>query len=167
MLEAERREVARRQLDALEAWLRRFIRHQLTESFGPDFFHGQLPGGVAIVGRAIREQVERRRAAEPSRFGSNVEAMTLGESISIVLHPRLYADRFRAGLIRAFPDGVEEARTFLSRLEAHRNLLAHGGACSGRVLEQCVCYSNDVIDSLKAHFLEVNLSREFNVPTFT
>jgi hypothetical protein len=52
-------------------------------------------------------------------------------------------------------------------LESHRNLLAHGGACSARILEQCVCYSNDVIDSLKAQFLEMNLNREFNVATFT
>jgi hypothetical protein len=167
MHEAERREVARRHLEAAETWLRRFIRHELSEAHGPDFFRQQLSDGSPIVKPAIREQVEWRRAAEPARFTSDIDATTFGQAISIVLHPRLYPDHFRTGMARAFPDGREEAQTFLSRLEAHRNLIAHGGTCSSRVLEQCICYSNDLIDSLKAHFLEINLDKIFNVPTFT
>lgn len=152
MKDTERRDLARRHLDSSEAWLRRFIRHQLTLAYGPDFFRGALPDGTLIVKSAIREQVDRRRAAEPTRFNSDVDALTFGEAISIVLHPRLFAEHFRTGVLLAFPDGVEEARTFLTRLERHRNLLAHGGACSTRVLEQCICYSNDLIESLKDIF---------------
>ena len=35
-----------------------------------------------------------------------------------------------------------------------------------RDLEQCTCYSNDLIDSLKAFFQDKNMDRTFNVPTF-
>jgi hypothetical protein len=163
----ERRETARRYLEATEHWLRRLIHYQLSNAYGPQYFGAQLDATTPVIKPAIREQVARRRAADPTRFAQDVDATTLGEAIAIALHPRLYSEHFRLALSGAFPDGREEAQTFLSRLEAHRNQLAHGGSCSARVLEQCVCYSNDVIDSLKAFYREKNLDRIFDVPTFT
>jgi hypothetical protein len=89
----------------------------------------------------------------------------LGDAISIVLNPELYRAHFRGALISAFPDGADEARTFLNRLESIRNKLAHVGTCSDRDVEQSICYSNDLADSIKNHFSEMNMGREFNVPT--
>jgi hypothetical protein len=43
--------------------------------------------------------------------------------------------------------------------------VAHGGTCSTRDLEQVVCYSNDLIDSLKGFYVSKNSQRVFNVPT--
>jgi hypothetical protein len=90
----------------------------------------------------------------------------LGEAIDIVLHDRLYGRYFRAAFVRAYPDGAAEARTFLKRLLPHRHKVQHGGTCSTRDLEQCICYSNDVIAATKAFFAEEGLARQFNVPTF-
>lgn len=96
-----------------------------------------------------------------------IDAADLGHAVTIALHPELYRENFREALNEAFPDGPSEARTFLNRLEAIRNKLAHGGTCSDRDYERAVCYSNDLIDSIKQHFKEQNMERQFNVPTFT
>ena len=166
-LEAERRETARRHLDSAEAWLRRLIDYQLTAAFGADYWDADISGEPLIKPR-VKKQVADRRAAEPARYSRNLDAMQLPEAIGIVLHPRLYAAHFRAALVRAYPDdGQPEARTFLNRLNDHRNRLSHVGTCSQRDLEQCVCYSNDLVDSLKLFFRDELMDRVFNVPTFS
>ncbi|MGO4838911.1 hypothetical protein AB4144_42350, partial [Rhizobiaceae sp. 2RAB30] len=65
----------------------------------------------------------------------------------------------------AFPNGGEEASTFMNRLVAPRNKLAHANPVSVREAEQVICYCHDVIESLKAFFAERNMDREYNAPT--
>jgi hypothetical protein len=89
---------------------------------------------------------------------------TFGNAATIVLHPNLYGSYFKPALAQAYPDGEAEARTFLGRIEALRNKLAHGATCSVRDLEQCVCYANDLIDSIKVFFVTQNQQRLYNVP---
>jgi hypothetical protein len=166
LTEAERREIARRHLDSAEAWLRRIIDYQLSAAFGANYWDAIMPSGTPVISQRFRKAVAERRAAEPDRYTRNVDATQFDEAADLILHPQLYPDHFRAALTFAYPDGASEARTFLSRLNDHRNRIAHGGTCSGRDLEQCVCYSNDLIDSLKAFFRTQNMARTFNVPTF-
>jgi hypothetical protein len=123
----------------------------------------------AVAGRYpkdIRRKINDRFESDRSRFPRLIDAADLGHAITIVLHPELYPENFRVALHLAFPDGRAEAKTFLDRLEEIRNKLAHGGTCSERDLERAVCYSNDLIDSMKQHFKEQNMERQFNVPTF-
>ena len=63
------------------------------------------------------------------------------------------------------PNGHAEARTFLLRLKEIRDDISHGQNCSVRQLEQAICYSNDLIDSLKQFFLHIGMQQEFNVPS--
>lgn len=163
--EAERRELARH-LDSAEAWLRRLIDHQLRQAFGADYFGARLPDDAPVIPRRIREAAEKRQAAEPGRFSRPVDATTLEKSIDIVLHERLYEPYFRSALVRTYLQGREEARTYLTRLNTHRNLVQHLGNPSARAVEQCVCYANDLVDAIKAFFVEENVDRQFNVPTF-
>jgi hypothetical protein len=165
--ERERRDAARRHLDSAEAWLRAIIDRQLLKAFGRAYFPALLPNGTPVIPKPIRERVAGRLAQEPARFPRMIDATELGDAIKIVLHPELYRPYFKAPLQHAYPDGEAEARTFLTRLETHRNKLAHGGVCSTREFEQCACYSNDLIDSIKLFFEEINMARTFNVPTFT
>ena len=83
--------------------------------------------------------------------------MLLEDAIYIICKPELLKDHFRVPLAIAFPDGREEARTFLNRILAPRNNLAHANAISTRQSEQVVCYSNDVIDSLKQHYRAIGM----------
>jgi hypothetical protein len=165
--ERERRDAARKHLDSAEAWLRAIIDRQLQTAFGNAYFSASLLTGTAVIPKSIRERATGRVAQEPARFPRMIDATELGDAIKIVLHPELYATFFREPLRHAYPDGEAEARTFLTRLETHRNKFAHGGVCSTREFEQCACYSNDLIDSIKLFFQEINMARTFNVPTFT
>jgi len=165
LTETERRELARRHLDSAEAWLRRLIDQKLTTAFGTEYLAPGDAGTCPLVSRAIRKHIADRFDSDQSRFPHIIDAADLGDAISIVLNPELYRAYFRAALISAFPEELAEARTFLNRLEDIRNKLAHGGTCSDRDFERAVCYSNDLIDSIKLHFSEQNMGREFNVPT--
>jgi hypothetical protein len=166
MQELERKDLARRYLDAAEAWLRRLIDVELTAAHGSDYLADGAAGTCPEISKTTRERINGRYKSNPSRFPRLIDAADLGDAIKIVLEEKLYKDVFRDALVEAFPVGPNEARTFLNRLEAIRNQLAHGGNCSDRDLERSVCYSNDLTDSIKAHFRRKNMDREFNVPTF-
>ncbi|QOZ69204.1 hypothetical protein [Bradyrhizobium arachidis] len=167
MTEAERKEVARRFLDSAESWLRRLIESKLPNRFGPNYLGPDEAGGCKVISKDIRRQITTRFESDRGRFARVIDAADLGHVITIVLHPELHQRNFRDALKAAYPDGPAEARTFLNRLEEIRNKLAHGGTCSDRDHERAVCYSNDLIDSIKQHFREQNMERQFNVPTFT
>jgi hypothetical protein len=163
--ELERKDVARRHLDAAESWLRRIIHTLMVPQFGDAYLVAGESGSCPHISNQIRRDISARYEAAKDRFPRMIDAADLGHVIKIILHPELYPKTFRPTLARAFPDGIDEARTFLVRLEDIRNKLAHGGTCSERDLERSVCYTNDLIDSLKAYFTEMNVGREFNVPT--
>jgi hypothetical protein len=166
MDETDRLALARQHLDSAESWLRRLVRHALSSAYDQNYFNAQRQDGTNVINAGIRQRAHGRIASEPSRFPDEVAAIDFGDAISIVSNPEL-SSHFQQALMQAYPDGPDEARTFLRRLEAHRNRIAHGGTCSVRALEQCICYSNDLIESVKKYFLENNLERRFNVPTFT
>lgn len=163
--ETGRRDIARRFLDAAELWLRNTIDRQFRTDFGESYFSFSLPNGDPVVPKKIRDYVATRRAQEPGRFAREIDATTLGHCTTLIAHPNHYDARFKAALSAAYPHGNEEARTFLTRLEIIRNKAAHGGNISTRELERAVCYSNDLIDSLKGFFVSQNSQRLYNVPT--
>lgn len=162
--ESERRELARRYLDSAESWLRRIVHHQLAATYGDNYF---ADVETSVVPKRIRHDAQIRRAKEPDRFPRWIDATTFGQLTTLLLHPALFGAHFREPLAVAYPDGQVEARTFLDRLEKLRNKLAHGSTCSVRELEQAVCYSNDLVDSLRGFYVSQNRQRVFNVPMIT
>lgn len=164
LTEAERKDLARRHLDSAESWLRRIIESKLLPQFGPNYL--DEAGGCKVISKDIRRQISQRFLSDRTRFPRIIDAADLGHAVAIALHPELYSQNFRDALQLAFPEGAPEARTFLGRLEEIRNKIAHGGTCSQRDLERAVCYSNDLIDSIRKYFKERNMERQFNVPTF-
>lgn len=151
-------------LEALELWLRTIIDRQLTEQYGADFLDAKRPDDSLVVNTKIRARLAGRLKANPSRYSREIDAAELDDGIAVVCNPELWK-HFAAPLRRAFPDGREEARTFLLRLVPPRNKLAHANPISVREAEQVICYSNDVIDSLKGYFAEAGAGGEYNVPT--
>ena len=137
--ELERKDIARRYLDAAEAWLRRLIDVELTATYGSGYLADGATGTCPEISKNTRERINGRYNSNPSRFPRLIDAADLGDAIRIVLKHALYRAVFRDALDEAFPDGDAEARTFLNRLEAIRNQLAHGGTCSDRDLERSVC----------------------------
>ena len=52
----------------------------------------------------------------------------------------------------------------MGRLLDPRNRLAHANSISLRQAEQVICYSNDIIDSMKAYYAAMGMQQDYNVP---
>ena len=52
----------------------------------------------------------------------------------------------------------------MRRILVPRNNLAHANSISHRQAEQIICYSNDVIDSLKNYYRDRGMHQDYNVP---
>lgn len=157
------RSICKQKIESLEHWLRRLIDDTLTPIYG-DYFSHQDASGNRLIKSALASQVVDRQSREPSRYPRKIDAVLLDDAIEILCKPELYKNYFRAPLTHAFPDGREEAKTFLGRIQAPRNNLAHANAISARAAEQIICYSNDVIESLREHYKSLNMQQEYDVP---
>lgn len=157
--EAERREFIRTHRDSAERWLRYLVDVTLSQLTGPKYLT-QRPWKNEFV-----RQVFAKISDRPDQFKREIDATTFDQLIDMVCHPAHW-NEFEDALTTAYPDGIEEAKTFLMRLKAMRNDAAHVRPCSVRQMEQALCYGNDLADSIKAHFQRVGMAKEFNVPTF-
>ena len=158
----ELRNLCREKLESLEHWLRRLIDQTLSDEYG-DYFSYTDDSGNRLIKKSIVEALEERVKKEPSRYHRKIDAVLLSDAIDIICKPQLY-EFFKSALAGAFPDGREEARTFMNRLLDPRNRLAHANSISLRQAEQVICYSNDIIDSMKAYYVTMGTQQEYNVP---
>lgn len=158
------RSSCKERIESLEHWIRRLIDDLLTSTYG-DYFNHIDEHGNRLIKKSLSDQVEERRVREPFRYPRKIDAVLLEDAISIVCNPHLYDAHFKVALRDAYPDGLAEARTFLSRVAAPRNNLAHANSISLRQAEQVICYSNDVIDSLKTYYIERGMQNVYNVPS--
>jgi hypothetical protein len=163
MLDADARNLCREKLESLEYWLRRLVDETLSSAFGPAYFDLRSPSGARVIAEKIAGPARARKAAEPLRYPRWIDAVLLDDLTSILCHPHLY-ERFRPALFQAFPLGAEEARVFLLRIAAPRNHLAHANGVSLRAMEQVLCYSNDVIDSLQSHYRALGMTTDYDYP---
>ena len=161
--EAELRRVCWEKIEALERWLRRLIEDTLQPKYG-DYFFAVDAKGNRIIKTAIAQDALARRDREPQRYPRPIDALLLDDAIDIICNPQLFKDNFREPLEQAFPDGRDEARTFLKRISSPRNNLAHANAISLRQAEQIICYANDVIDSLRAHYRHIGMQEKYDAP---
>lgn len=155
----------RRILESLETWLRRLIHEQLYTNYGNDYINAQRTNGEYILNKKIRQNLNSKLKAQPDQFSRPIDAATLEIEISIVCNPLLFEEFFSTAFATSFPEGCAEARTFLNRIVAPRNKLAHANPISVRQAEQVICYSGDIIDSLKHYYEENGMAKHYNVPT--
>ncbi len=159
------RQFCKAQIESLEMWLRRLIDIELRENFGEKYLWYQYgTGNDYLIKRSVRENVIKRTEEEPKRYPREIDAILLDDAVNILLHQNLYQKYFRQALSLAFPDGPDEARTFFNRIIVPRNHLSHANPISVRQAEQVICYSNDIIDSLKHYFERKGLQKMYNVP---
>lgn len=161
--DSEIRSICKQKIESLEHWLRRLIDDALTSAYG-DYFSYQSAAGDRLVKSALVTKVADRRKNEPLRYPRNIDAVLLEDAVDIICKPDLFNKHFKMPLAIAFPEGREEARTFLSRILGPRNNLAHANAISARSAEQILCYSNDVIESLNAYYRDIGMQQEYDSP---
>lgn len=154
----EMRNLVRHQLETLERWLRRLVDDAIRAHYQGDF--SALP-----IKKAIKDDVAARRGRESGRYPREVDALLFDDLVIIICHPQIYA-HFRDAIEGAFPNGVDEARTFLDRIIEVRNPTAHANEITSHQAMRVMCYSTDVIDSLKAYYARHNLAQTYNAPSF-
>jgi hypothetical protein len=164
LTEAALREHCRLALESLEVWLRRLLHDTLTERYGADYIAATHEDGSYVINSDLRTGLRDRRDREPNRYPRPIDAADLDDEIRIICNPNLYP-LFRESLNGAFPVGREQARVSLGLLLPPRNALAHANPISVRQAEQVICYSRDVIDSLKSHYMNKNQEKEYDAPT--
>lgn len=162
----EIRDYCKQALESLEHWLRRLIDEALQDSYGVNYINATDKAGNNIINQSIRESIKVKYDMEPGRFSRLIDAALLNDCINIICNPVLFQSHFREAFKTAFPDGDsrDETRTFLNRLIKPRNLLYHANPISVRQAEQVICYSHDIIESLKQYYKELNMLQNYNVP---
>ena len=78
--------------------------------------------------------------------------------------PDLYEAFFKQGLKEAF-GGNDSLRPMLLRLIDPRNSLSHANPISVHDAYRALCYSGDVLQSLKKYYSGRGMAQQYNVPT--
>jgi len=162
--EDEKRSICRKEIENLENWLRRLVHESLNKEYGNTYLEYKDANNNYLISRKIMQNVSDRIKREPKRFPRCIDAFLLSDLIYIICKDNLYNKFFKDPLFKAFPDGNNEARTFLTRLEDPRNALSHANPISDRQAEQVICYCRDIIDSLKEYYYKMGVENEYNVP---
>jgi len=162
--EEEKRSICRKEIENLEIWLRRLVHELLSKEYGKNYLEHKDENNKYLINRKIMQNVNGRIKREPKRFPRCIDAFLLSDLIYIICRADLYNKFFKDPFFKAFPDGNNEARTFLTRLEYPRNALSHANPISNRQAEQVICYCRDIIDSLKEYYDKMGVENEYNVP---
>lgn len=152
-------------IESLEHWLRRLVDETFTKAHGSNYIDAKDENGQNLINNSIKKEINDRISIEPTRYARPIDAVVLETLIKVVCRPELYNNYFKNALEKAFPLGSEDARKRLELLIPPRNCLSHANAISVRQAEQVVCYSNDVIDSIKEYYVEENKAELYNAPT--
>lgn len=166
LTEVNLRQYCKEAVEALEFWLRRVIDITLAPEFGVEYINAKSgPGNQHIIKKSVRDSIQSRASSNLGRYPRLVDAMLLDEEIDIICHPDLHRNFFKEYFENSFPLGNDQLRNCLRKILEPRNNLAHANPISVRQAEQILCYSHDVIDSIKDRLKEKNLDREYNAPT--
>jgi hypothetical protein len=163
--EAELREHCKRAIEGLEAWLRRLINDRFSAEFGPDYISAKKPNGDNLIRASLVKDLVERRNKEPNRFARVIDAALLDDQIGLICNPEHYAKYFKDALDGAIGNGGAHLREMLGRLVTPRNALYHANPISVHEAYRILCYSMDVVQSLKDHYAGVGMAQQYNVPT--
>ena len=163
----ELRLACRQKLETCELWLRRLIHEELMQRYGNTYFTEGMQNENHMFRKDIRDHSAKMLSESAGRYSKEVDTLLIEHIVDTICKQDLYHVCFSPALRDAYPDGREEARTFLRRLIPIRNALSHANPISVHDAERVFCYCDDVIESLKRHYSERNMAQEYNAPQFT
>lgn len=152
-------------LENLEIWLRNIIDYELKGTYGDEYWVHSDSNGNNLLSKKVVEEPYSRFISDSTRYSRLVDAFFLDDLIKIACNPKLYNDHFKNYLSKAFPNGSENTRFFLNQLINIRNNLSHSNPISNHDALKVLCYSNDVIGSIKEHLKTMNMEKKFNSPS--
>lgn len=160
----EIRSFSKRALETLEYWLRQVIEESMTANFGINYLDATDNGGSSVLSIKRIESIKERFSSDTDRYKRIIDAALLDDQMKIICHPKLYQNLFKQYFETSYPNGINELRNILNKLLEPRNRLSHANPISHRQAEQIICYSHDIIDSIKKFYTLKNMHMEFNVP---
>lgn len=161
--ENELRDVCRRHIESLELWLRRLVHEEFLEVYGSDYLNRKAENGDSLIKEQVRDEIESRYTNEPSRFSRKIDAAQLDHLIYIICKETFYKENFRK-VFSSYFLSREMLRQFFNAIVEARHRLSHANPISVRDAERVICYSNDIVDALKAFYGKKSMEDEFNVP---
>jgi hypothetical protein len=165
LTDSEIREVARKHIESLEFWLRRIINDSLTSAYGKDYWSYHNDKGLFLLKQEIRSKVSERVSAEPDRYPRWIDATLIEHQVFIICKEDLYSNFFKPYFETEFRFGRVYLKSVFDTLIKIRNKVSHANPTSIRDAEKAICYSNDLIDSIKKYYSDHNMNQDFNVPT--
>lgn len=163
--EAEIRNYSKHTFETLEYWLKQVIEASMTRKFGAEYLDAKDEGGNFILNKNTRKNIKERINKEKDRFKRTIDAAYFKDIVYIICHNILYDVMFKDYFESCFPSGKVALRNVLNKLKVSRDKLSHANPISHRQAEQLICYSHDLIDSIKNFYSkQKNLHMEFNVP---
>lgn len=163
--EKELRDICRNNIDTFENWSRRLIDEQFRSMYGNNYFNYEFENSQPLIKNEIKRQVEQRMRENPNRFPRKIDAIVIENISYFFCRDDLYSAIFKS-ILEKFFSGPTEVCSVLGRIVAIRNKLAHGTAISIHEAEQCICYTNDFIETFKSYYQLVGKGKEYNVPLF-
>lgn len=159
------RDICRHHIDSFEKWSRRLIDETLREQYGDDYFNYMISETQPLVKNEIKKRVNQRIADNPNRFPRTIDAILIEDIEYFLCRDDLYNSYFRQ-ILEPFFSGPKEIRNVLSRVISIRNKLSHGNLISIHEAEQCLCYTNDFIQTYKKYYESLGREKLYNVPVF-
>ena len=162
----ELRQVCRHRLETCELWLRRLVDEKLRADFGADYVNSAMVSGQRVFNSDARNHVERRLAAEPRRYPRPIDTLMLDQLSKAICSDKVFDHYFETAFAGAFPLGAKQLLFTIERLKSLRNALAHANQFSVRQAEQAICYSGDIVESLKSYYKEIGMDQAYAAPSF-
>jgi hypothetical protein len=169
LTEIELRDIAKRHIESLEFWLRRVANEGLILAGGATYWEAEPP----VIKKEIREKITARiaqaNAQTPGRFPRWIDATLIEHQIAILCNNSHYQNHFKPYFQQLFPGNFAQGREYLNfildKCSVVRNAVYHSNPVSVRQVEQTVCYTNDIIDSIKHYYTTRNMQNDFNAPS--
>lgn len=164
MSETDMRDMCHHHIDTFEHWSRRLIDETFKENFEEDYFDYMVNTSQPLIKKEIKDRVEGRMRDNPGRYARKIDAIVMDDLIYFFTRKDLY--KLFKQVFEPFFSGDNEIRSVLERLLLIRNKLSHGSHISLHEAEQCVCYTNDFIETYKLYYKKQGKEKKYNVPTF-
>lgn len=162
-------ESCRSRILSCELWLRSLIDDTLRTEIGDQYHECASISGNSLFSEKMRSRIAQYCSSDPNRFPRPVDALLIDDLGSILAKEDAFRVYFRKTLIEGFPCGSQQVRHVIKVLVEYRNALFHANerSLSFHDLERILCYSSDLIATIKRHYAAMNNQSKFPAPMFT
>jgi len=162
----ELRSLCKNSIETFEVWARRIIHEKLSSKYGEQYFDVTIENDEKILNKEHYKLYDNVKQANPSRCHRPVDALFIETLVYVLCKEILYRKLFKEVLDYSYPQGCNQVRWFLNKIQEPRNPLSHANPISMRQAEQIVCYTNDFVDAVKQYYKNKGEDKMWNVPQF-